>query len=115
MVHSWWWLVSACRETKSAPLQRCKESKEGDLQMNRSEMLNVVKANILKIVEDVDESQISEDVSMRDLGADSLQIVEVVSRSMKELRLKVPRTDLSKARNLKQLLDLFEKAAAQEA
>lgn len=83
--------------------------------MNRSEMLDIVKANILKIVEDVDESQISEEVSMRDLGADSLQIVEVVSRSMKELRLKVPRTDLSKARNLKQLLDLFEKAAAQEA
>jgi acyl carrier protein len=50
---------------------------------------------------------------MRDLGADSLQIVEVVSRSMKELRLKVPRTDLSRASNLRDLVDLFEKAAAE--
>ena len=52
---------------------------------------------------------------MRDLGADSLEIVEVVSRSMKELKIKVPRTELSGARNLKELLDLFEKSAAPSA
>ena len=80
--------------------------------MTRADMFVVVKANIEKIVDGVDPSRISEEVSMRDLGADSLQIVEVVSRSMKELKLRVPRTELSKARNLRDLLDLFEKAAA---
>jgi hypothetical protein len=40
-----------------------------------------------------------------------LRGVDVVSRSMKELRIKVPRTELSGARNLKELLDLFEKSA----
>ena len=40
------------------------------------------------------------------------EIVEVVSRSMKELKIKVPRTELSGARNLKDLLDLFEKSAS---
>jgi acyl carrier protein len=49
---------------------------------------------------------------MRDMGADSLQIVEVVSRSMKELKVKVPRTELSRAQNLGDLLDLFEQGAA---
>jgi acyl carrier protein/polyketide biosynthesis acyl carrier protein len=39
-------------------------------------------------------------------------MVEVVSRSMKQLKIKVQRTELSTAKNLKQLLDLFEKAAA---
>ena len=80
--------------------------------MTRAEIFRVVKANIERIVDGVDASAIAEEVSMRDLGADSLQIVEVVSRSMKELRLKVPRTELSKARNLKDLLDLFENAPA---
>ena len=47
----------------------------------------------------------------RNVGADSLEIVEVVSRSMKQLRLKVPRTELSGARNLKELIDMFEHAA----
>jgi acyl carrier protein len=66
----------------------------------------------MKIVDGVRADAIREDVNMRDLGADSLQVVEVVSRSMKELRLKVPRTELSRARNLRDLIDLFEKAAA---
>jgi acyl carrier protein len=83
--------------------------------MTRAEMFVVVRTNIEKIVDGVDAARISEEVSMPDLGADSLQVVEVVSRSMKELKVRVPRTDLSKARNLKDLLDLFEKAAAGSA
>lgn len=83
--------------------------------MTREEIFAVVRSNIVNIVEGVPVDAISEDVSMRDLGADSLQIVEVVSRSMKELRLKVQRTELSRARNLSDLLDLFEKAAAEHA
>jgi acyl carrier protein len=80
--------------------------------MTRADIFQVVKANITRIVEDVDAAAISERVSMSELGADSLQVVEVVSRSMKELKLKVPRTELSTAQTLKDLLDLFEKAAA---
>jgi acyl carrier protein len=81
--------------------------------MTRDQIFAVVRANIMNIVEGVPPDAVSEDVSMRDLGADSLQIVEVVSRSMKELRLKVPRTELSRASNLRDLVDLFEKAAAE--
>ena len=78
-------------------------------------MFEVVKAKIREIVDGTADLEIREDVSMRDLGADSLEIVEVVSRSMKELKIKVPRTELSGARNLKELLDLFEKSAAPSA
>jgi acyl carrier protein len=80
--------------------------------MSREEMFQVVKGNIREIVEGAKDVEIREDQSMRDLGADSLEIVEVVSRSMKQLRIKVPRTQLSGATNLKDLLDLFEKSAA---
>jgi acyl carrier protein len=83
--------------------------------MTREAIFAVVRSNIVNIVEGVPLDAISEDVSMADLGADSLQIVEVVSRSMKQLRLKVPRTELSRARNLSDLLDLFERAAAEPA
>ena len=83
--------------------------------MTREEMFAVVKANIREIVDGTKDRPIREDLSMRDLGADSLEIVEVVSRSMKELKIKVPRTELSGARNLKELLDLFEKSAAPSA
>jgi acyl carrier protein len=83
--------------------------------MTRQAMFEVIKAKIREIVEGAADVEIDENASMRDLGADSLEIVEVVSRSMKELKIKVPRTELSGARNLKELLDLFEKSAAQTA
>lgn len=82
--------------------------------MSREQIFVVVQGHIVRIVDGVNPDAIREDMSMRDLGADSLQIVEVVSRSMKELKVKVPRTELSKARNLGELVDLFEKAAAQQ-
>jgi len=78
--------------------------------VTRSDIFAVVKSNIQTIVEEAQGMEITEEMSMRDLGADSLQIVEVISRSMKELRLKVPRTDLMNARDLKGLIDLFETA-----
>jgi acyl carrier protein len=83
--------------------------------MSREEIFAVVKSNIEKIVEGAAGQEITEALSMRDLGADSLQMVEVVSRSMKDLRVKVPRTELSSAKNLGDLLDLFEAAVAAKA
>jgi acyl carrier protein len=79
--------------------------------MNREQIFAVVRGHIVQIVDGVKPDMVREDVSMRDLGADSLQVVEVVSRSMKELRLKIPRTELSRAKNLHDLVDLFEQAA----
>jgi acyl carrier protein len=79
--------------------------------MNREEIRAVVLRNMQNIIEGSAGKEILESHSMRDFGADSLEMVEVVSRSMKELKLKVPRTDLSTARNLAELLDLFERAA----
>jgi acyl carrier protein len=83
--------------------------------MTRLEMFAVVKANIEMIVEDAAGHEIAESTSMRDLGADSLQIVEVVSRSIKELRLKVPRTDLANAQTVRELLDVFERSPQRAA
>jgi acyl carrier protein len=80
--------------------------------LTRDEMFAVVKSNIQEIIQGANGVAIKETDSMRDFGADSLEIVEVVSRSMKALKIKVPRTDLSGAQNLKDLLDLFERCAA---
>ena len=80
--------------------------------MTRQEIFEVLRTNMYKIVEGSRDVDIAEDKSMKDYGADSLEMVEVVSRSMKQMKLKIPRTELSMAKNLKDLLDLFEKAAA---
>ncbi len=79
--------------------------------MTRDEIFDVVKSNMKTVIEGTDGKEIVETDSMGDFDADSLEIVEVVSRSMKQLKLKVPRTRLLEAQNLKDLLDLFEATA----
>lgn len=78
--------------------------------MTREEMFGVIKGNMEAVIEGARGRQIAEQQSMRDFGADSLEIVEVVSRSMKQCRRKVRRTDLAEVKNLGELLDLLEKA-----
>lgn len=80
--------------------------------MNREKIFSVIKANMLEIIEDMEGKTIEEINKMSDFGADSLEIIEVVSRSMKQLGLKVPRTELSKAQDIQGLIDLFEQAHA---
>jgi acyl carrier protein len=82
--------------------------------MERQDIFTVIKGNMRTVIDGVDGQDIQEAQSMRDFGADSLQIVEVVSRSMKELKIRVPRTQLMQAKNLSDLLDLFEGAAEKE-
>lgn len=83
--------------------------------MTRAQIFEVVQTNFQLVVGDLPSGGMAEHTSMADYGADSLQIVEVVSRSMKQLKLKVRRIELSEARTLGDLLDLFEKAAAEKA
>jgi acyl carrier protein len=64
------------------------------------------------IIPSMDGKEILEENSMRDFGADSLMMVEVVSRSMKQLKIKVPRVKLVPVRNLKELVDVFEQEAS---
>jgi acyl carrier protein len=75
--------------------------------MTRDQILSVVRKHLLETVDDLAESQVDPALSMKDLGANSLDIVEVVSRSMRELQIKIPRSELSKLTNIDGLVDMF--------
>lgn len=81
--------------------------------MNRNEIFDVVKSFMIEIIDDVEEAtEINEADRMADLGADSIDVVEVVSDSMRALKVKVDRTKLDSAQNISGLLDLLEEAVA---
>ncbi len=80
--------------------------------MTRDHIFTVLKSNLEKVVDGARGKEVSEAQSLlKDFGADSLEVVEVVSRTMKELKLKIPRTALSEANDIGQLVDLFVRAA----
>jgi acyl carrier protein len=80
--------------------------------MTRDEIFGVTVANRQQVIENTRGQEVHETQSTRDFAADSLEIVEAVSRSMKQLKIRLPRTSLSGARNLRGLVDLFQTAQA---
>jgi acyl carrier protein len=81
--------------------------------MTRDQVLHVVKKHLVDAVDGLEHDAIDPSRSMKDLGANSLDIVEVVSRSMRELKVKVPRSELSKLTNIGGLADTLLAASSQ--
>ena len=82
--------------------------------MSREEVLEVVKRHLVDTIEELDGVEIDPAKSMKDLGANSLDMVEVVSCSMRELKIKIPRSELNKLANIDELVDLLHKTHAEK-
>jgi len=78
--------------------------------MTRDEVFGVVKKHIANAMEDLDVDALDTTRSMRDYGINSLDMVEIVSLSMRELKVKVPRSELNKLQNLDGLIDILHDA-----
>lgn len=83
--------------------------------ITREKVLDVVLTNLRDTVEELEDVEIDISQSMKDMGATSLDIVEVVSCSMRELRVKVPRSELNKLQNVEQLVDTLLSAVQAKA
>jgi acyl carrier protein len=83
--------------------------------MNRDDVQKVVVKHLVDAVDGLKAEGIDPKRSMKDLGANSLDIVEVVSSSMRELKVKIPRSELAKLTNLEQLVDLLHKTVEEKA
>ncbi|GMU52536.1 acyl carrier protein [bacterium CPR1] len=82
--------------------------------MTREAIQAVINKHIMEISEEIQEAQIDPSRSMKDLGLNSLDIVEIVSCSMRELKVKIPRSELSKLTNLDALVDILHQTVAQK-
>ena len=75
--------------------------------MTKEEVVEVIKRNIVENLDDVEMSEIDAQKSMKDYGANSLDMIEVVSCSMRELKIKVPRAELADIQNIDSLSEKF--------
>ena len=83
--------------------------------MDRAQILDGVVKQLRNNVDGLEETEIDPALSMAEYGATSLDIVEVVSASMRDLGLRIPRTRLGKLKNIGDLVDLFYEAKMQIA
>ena len=113
--------VLLCAPTRSAlrvmtaHVPRTHLSEEATDMIPREEVLEIVKGHLVDTIEELEGVEIDPAQSMKDLGANSLDIVEVVSCSMRDLKVKVPRSELNTLENIDQLVDLLHRVAAEKA
>lgn len=74
---------------------------------DKSAIIEIIKRNLKENLYGVDLEAIEPTSSMRDHGANSLDINEVVSATMRELEIRVPRSELSQVENIDQLAEKF--------
>ena len=75
--------------------------------MTKEQVIEVIKKNIAANLDDIDAAAIDPQKSMKDYGANSLDMIEVVSTSMRDLKIKVPRSELADINNISQLAAKF--------
>ena len=75
--------------------------------MTRENVLAVVSRHLANAVDGIDPTTLDGSRSMKDYGANSLDIVEVVSAAMRELKVKVPRSELNKLTSIDGFVDLL--------
>jgi polyketide biosynthesis acyl carrier protein len=85
--------------------------------MTESEVFEVLKGNILEILPGVPPENVQPGISMRTLGANSIDRADIVIKTMSDLALKVSLLDFAAARDIGGVAGIFagklrEKAAA---
>jgi acyl carrier protein len=82
--------------------------------MDRVELARLVKEKAAEIVPNLDLNSLDGSRSLKDYGASSLDLVEIVSTSMRQLKVKVPRSELNKIGTIDGLIDLLYRAVEQK-
>jgi polyketide biosynthesis acyl carrier protein len=76
-------------------------------EMTKAEVFEVVKKNILEILPEVQPELVSIEKSLSDLGANSVDRMEVVTLSMEDLDLKIPLLSFASVTNIEGLVDVL--------
>jgi acyl carrier protein len=78
--------------------------------MQKQQILEVIYKHMRSNIPGLGEQALEPNRSMKDYGAGSLDMVEVVSATMRELRVRVPRTQLAGLQDINGLAEVLLQA-----
>ncbi|MFB6350804.1 MAG: phosphopantetheine-binding protein [Bradymonadaceae bacterium] len=75
--------------------------------MDKSEIVSLLQEELAEQLDGVEKQDLAPDLSMRDFGANSLDVIEVVTSVMRQLDIKIPRSKLADIETINGLADKF--------
>jgi acyl carrier protein len=82
--------------------------------VTREDVLNLVKIKAAEIIANLDVAKIDAGKSFKHYGASSLDLVELVSVLMRELNVRIPRSELKKVGTIDELVTALHVARSQQ-
>ncbi len=80
--------------------------------MTREKIFEVITNNIIRVLNDISPESITIEKRLKDLGADSIDRVEIMSMTVENMGLKMPLVELGRAKDITGLVEiLYEKQA----
>ncbi|CAM5282920.1 polyketide biosynthesis acyl-carrier-protein AcpK [Streptomyces gougerotii] len=73
------------------------------------EVLEIVRSNIVTVVPEIDPAEVRREVSMADLGCNSIDRAEVVALTLEQLGVAVPVAEFQGIPDIGSLVDLLRK------
>lgn len=77
--------------------------------MTKNKILALIKKNACEVLPELDEDKFQPNVSLRDLGADSVDRAEILNMTLEDMNLHVPRTKFFAPNNIGELCTLLHK------
>ncbi|BAP56491.1 acyl carrier protein [Thioploca ingrica] len=75
--------------------------------MTKDEIFQIIKKNTLEVLPKVAPEMITIDQQLKNLGANSIDRMEIVTLTMEDLNIQIPAVELGKTYNLQSLVDLL--------
>lgn len=73
--------------------------------MTKEEIFAIVQSNIQEVLMDVAHEAIQPDRQLKDLGANSIDRMDIVTMSMEDTKVKIPLVEFAKVSNIGELVD----------
>lgn len=75
--------------------------------MTRDDVFDIVKKNIREVLPELDDSKIVTEVHLKELGANSVDRMEIITMSMEDLDINIPLVEFAKVKNIDELISLL--------
>jgi polyketide biosynthesis acyl carrier protein len=75
--------------------------------MSKDDIFRIIKDNILEIFPDISSEEISMDESLRELGANSVDRMDIVVKTMEAIEVKISLVEIAQAGNIGELVNIF--------
>lgn len=75
--------------------------------MTKADIFNAVKANVIEVLPDLDAGAILPEKSLADLGANSVDRMEIITMTMEHLGISIPLLSFAKVTNIEGIVEVL--------